>query len=165
MQSSVLFSTLHQAHTALNAVTQWAAAEGYVPAIRLVSVPLHRQQAAELPRVPPHLLEPVQGPIGPQFMPAASQLPQQYAQVHIPALPQLPPAGLLLPQVASVEAPLAGPPMALPLAHAPARGASPPPPLPQQHHMPSAQQQHEAVTMRPLYARPRPTLLVRCIAS
>lgn len=125
-----------------------------MPAFHLVSIPLHGQQVAALPAAPPLLLDAV--PAGPQFMPAPVQQQQQYQQAQ--TLSAAPPGPAVRPpQLVALPA--------VPLAPLPAPCGLPPRPLSQQHQMSSAQQQREAVTMRPLYAGPRPAHLVRCSPS
>ncbi len=126
--------------------------EGYVPAACLVSIPLHGQHPAASCASPPPLLLPTAAPVGPQLMPAIhQQLLQQQAQPLGAPLQRL----AAMPQQHAASLPLA-------MAPAPAIGSMAPRPLsPQQHLMPSEQQQREAVTMRPLYAGPRPAHPVR----
>lgn len=133
-------------------MTQRAAIWGYVPAACLVSIPLHGPHPAAPCASPPPLLLPTAAPVGPQLMPAIHQQLLQQPALPLGAPPQRLAA---MPPQHAVSLPLA-------MAPAPAFGSMVPRPLSQQQHqMPSEQQQREAVTMRPLYAGPRPTHPVR----
>ena len=144
LQSLVLFATLQQAHAAQDAFAQLG--PGGTAATSLVSIPLHQPLVVTQPTAPgqqqymPGAAQPAVAPLPPEpHEPSATQaVPQAYA-----------PLGASVPQAAAQQL-LPPQPMTLPQQL----------PLPQ-HQMASQQQQREAVTMRPLYAGPRPAYLVR----
>ncbi|KAI3438982.1 hypothetical protein D9Q98_001396 [Chlorella vulgaris] len=131
--SSVLFATLQQAHAAQQAVVHSSAGTGCAAATSIVSIPLQ----LPLPLPQPHdaasvALQPQ--PVAPCFPPSPRLIapPPWQSQHHQRRLSE--------PELEGCPMPPQLPPRALRL----------------QPQLPSLQEQLDAVTMRPLYAVPRP---------
>ena len=154
LQSAVLFSTLQQAQAAHDGLVQRARSQGFQPATSLVSIPLHQPLLVQQPLSLPGAQY---AAVPPQAQPAAPR-PQAPQAAAAAALAQQGPSGRpSLPPNAAQPAPVPAPAQQLHhLQHQHQQH--------QQQMMPSSQQQREAVTMRPLYAVPRPTHVVRFFA-
>ena len=140
LQSSLVFGLLQQAQAAQEAVLRRGAEAGYTPASGLISIPLH-QAAAAIGGAPPGAPDPHL----PLYAPSPAAAGQQLLAQQGPA--------------AQLQPPPARPPLPIrPAMQPPPAAPAPEPAAPQ---LPSMQQQREAVTMRPLYAGPRPPHLVR----